>query len=361
VAEREPSGCWRVLVGGLTLVCLALTALAGHFWWWTTRAELLSAGADPVVIVVEEGAGWRLVTRQLDDAGLVEHPLYLEVWARRHGLPEQVKSGTYTLRGPLTLPQLARALSLGGPAGIALTVPEGWTIYHIAERVEALGICSGEDFLREATDPALLDELGLKARYSAPSMEGYLFPETYHFNAKTPASAVIKRMHAEFERRWARLEAAHPEALAAMMRVHKLNRHQLITLASLVERESSLDAERPTIARVFLNRLAQKMRLQTDPSCTYGPMTFRKAPTPVLCKDKASRYSTYVIPGLPPGPIANPGAAALEAALNPDPSPAAREYLFFVAARDGSGGHVFTKSFDDHKAAVKRHLGGPSK
>lgn len=350
------SSAWRLPIALLATLCLASTALAAHFLWWTSAAILLPQGAAPVVLTIPAGATWQQTAAQLDAAGLIAHPLYLEVWARRHGLPQRVRAGTYTLKGPLTLPKLAQSLNMGGPAGLALTVPEGWTIYHIAQRVEALGICPAADFLRDATDPVVLDKLGLKAKYSAPSVEGYLFPDTYHFQPDTPCVDVIARMHRQFERRWAALEAESAGNIAAFASVHKMNRHQIITLASLVERESSVDAERPIIARVFLNRLAKKMRLQTDPTCVYGPDTFREAPSPARCKDPASRYSTYVIAGLPPGPIANPGAASLKAALNPDPSPEAREYLFFVAARDGSGAHVFTKNFDDHKAAIKRHL-----
>jgi UPF0755 protein len=350
MADRAGGGClWRVFVAGLLAVCVGLAA---HFWWWSTRAELLPAGAEPVVVRLDPGTSWPQVSAQLVDLGVIDHPLYWEVWGRRHGLPGRVKAGTYALRGPLTVAKLAQQLGLGGPAGVVLTVPEGWTMYHVAQRVEALGICPAADFLREATDPVLLDELGLKATSSVPSVEGYLFPETYYFEPNTACSVVIKRMVREFERRWAMLETTHRAALAA----HKLDRHQLVTLASLVERESAVADERPLIARVFMNRLDKKMRLQTDPTCVYGPTTFRDKPSPATCKDKENRYSTYVIDGLPPGPIANPGMGALEAALLPDASEAAKRYLFFVATRDGSGRHVFTETFEAHKEAVDKHL-----
>jgi UPF0755 protein len=257
-----------------------------------------------------------------------------------------------SLTHPRLFHSLFRPPSPPAPAPISLLIPEGWTIFHIAERTDALGLCPRDAFLRAARDPQALAAADLTGR---DSFEGYLFPATYPIPPDLGCERLVARLHQEHQRRWRQLATTHAEQLAAL-EAQGFDQHALLTLASLVERESGVGSERPTIARVFYNRLAIKMRLQTDPTCVYGEDTYRLKPSPALCKDRSSRYSTYVIDGLPPGPIANPGLDSLRAVLRPDERPEAREYLFFVANRDGSGSHVFSKTFDEHRAAIQHHL-----
>ncbi|CAN0576160.1 unnamed protein product [Laminaria digitata] len=141
-----------------------------------------------------------------------------------------------------------------------------------------------------------------------------------------------------------------------MTNTHAFTAHDVVILASIVERETNHDPERDLVARVFLNRLERDMRLQTDPTCVYGEETYDKIPSPTYCKNPLNRYSTYIIDGLPPGPISNPGLASLKASLIPANSDDARRYLFFVAKRDGSGAHHFTRTFAEHREAIKKYL-----
>lgn len=303
-------------------------------------------------LIIPEGTSWPGVVKILRDEGFISRPLYFEVWARQHQLPQNVKAGRFQLTGPVSLQQLAEHLQKGGEAEeISLTVPEGFSIFLIADRIDAAGIASRAEFLRAARDPEALKAAGIPGE----SFEGYLFPDTYRFFTGVSASEIIQTLHKRHLKVWNELLAAHPGALEQAARL-KLSNHDLVTLASLVEKESSANAERPLIARVFLNRLQKNMRLQTDPTCVYAEDTYRAVPHPKYCKDPLNRYSTYVIDGLPPGPIANPGRSSLVAALKPDTSPEAQEFLFFVARRDGSGRHHFTKTYDEHRQAVRQFL-----
>jgi len=225
-------------------------------------------------------------------------------------------------------------------------------IFHIAERLEALQVCSRQAFLDAARDPRLLHEHDVPGE----SFEGYLFPDTYEMDRGTSATDIVVRLHEKWESEWAKIEEARPDAIGAMKTQYGLSAHDVVTLASIVVKETNHDPERPTVARVFLNRIQRGMKLQTDPTCVYGEETFRDVPSPGACKDKLNRYSTYVIEGLPPGPISNPGRASLEAALSPDKGKDAREYLFFVAKRDGTGAHFFSKTYEEHKRAIDRYL-----
>jgi UPF0755 protein len=214
--------------------------------------------------------------------------------------------------------------------------------------LESVNLVTRNAFLDAARSSELLTELNV----SADSFEGYLFPDTYRFSRNTGAEAIIRRMNARFEEVYQELQSTNPAAED----VQDFSKHQIVTLASLIEKETRATHERPLISRVFLNRLEKKMKLQTDPTCVYGEETYREVPHPRYCRDRLNRYSTYVIDGLPPGPIASPGRASLKAALQPDTSPEAKTYLFFVARRDGSGAHHFTRTYDEHKKLVKKYL-----
>jgi UPF0755 protein len=263
-------------------------------------------------------------------------------------------------------PRLLRQLLCAEPdrPSAKLTVPEGFTRFAVAERLGRLGICSAQGFVLASADPELLRPLGIEPAAFAPAStaEGYLFPATYAFPLDSEPAAVLRRMVEESDRRWRGLAAARAEGVERLRTTLQLGRREVLTLASLVEKEAAVADERPIIAGVFLNRLRSPAftprYLQSDPTAVYGCYAmpddipacrgFTGRASPALNDDPANRYSTYVHTGLPPGPIANPGAAAIEAVLNPADVP----YLYFVAA--GGGRHTFSVDYAQHLQAVER-------
>jgi UPF0755 protein len=217
-------------------------------------------------------------------------------------------------------------------------VPEGYSIHQVAHLLEGRGIMPGEDFLAACRDRDLLAEFGIKAA----TAEGYLFPRTYDLPPGIGPEETVRLMVRAFFR-------VYDERFASRPAPAGLSLHQLVTLASLVEKEARVPAERPLIASVFLNRLQRRMPLQSDPTAVYGIRTFGGAVTAADVR-RRTPYNTYLINGLPPGPIGNPGADALEAVLEA-PSTG---YLYFVARQDGT--HFFSRTLDEHNKAVTRYL-----
>lgn len=329
-----------LLFGGL--VALPLIAAGGLVL--ALRIELARPipHEGPLTFSVPAGASFRQVSRSLAAAGLIRKPLAFELYARLHGLTGQVKWGVYRFEGTHSSHQVLQRIT-GRVAGgdVAVVLPEGLNRWEVAARIEQAGVCPASAFLA-----ALPEE-----------QEGRLFPDTYRFFPRTRPEQVIDTLVRRFDEVWQALQAEVPSGSSEARRLG-LGEPELITLASLVEKEARVADERPLVARVLLNRLARRMRLQSDPTCVYGPDTFARVPTPALCHDPQSRYSTYVLPGLPPGAIANPGRASLAAVLAPDPRPAAAELLYFVARRDGTGRHDFSRTLEEHEAKVHRYLRG---
>jgi UPF0755 protein len=353
--RRDSDGIGKLLLRlcavGLVVAAIVLSALYLHYRAFV-HAPVLQQG-ESVTLVIPKNTAWPEVVSLLERANLVEHVTYFEYWARRRHLPAAVKAGTYELDGPLGLVALDEQLREGGRVDeTRVTFQEGLTIFHMADRVQTHGLAARDEFLRAARDEHALREAGL----SADSFEGYLFPDTYRFRKGTSAQEIVSRMHARWQAVWMALEKQYADQKSSLEETYDFDRHDIVTLASIVERETSVDQERGVIARVFLNRLDRDMRLQTDPTCVYGEGTYDEVPRPKHCKDPLNRYSTYVIDGLPPGPIANPGRASLQAALDPSAKPEAKGYLFFVARRDGTMRHHFSKTFAEHKRAIQRFL-----
>ncbi len=240
-----------------------------------------------------------------------------------------------------------------------VAIPEGWTSFQIARRLAEKDICPDGAFVAATRDPELLAEFGIVG----PSVEGYLFPATYEFAPGSDPDEVLRSLVREGRRRVGEIFA---RSEAGFRRLHDelgWGEGEVLTLASIVEKEAIVDEERPLIARVYLNRLTDPdfrpaKRLQADPTAGYGCLVSPGAArscagydgriTPAMLRDSANRYNTYRHPGLPPGPIANPGAASITAVLEPADS----DYLYFVAA--GQGRHVFSRTFAEHKAAIQR-------
>ena len=290
--------------------------------------------AAPVAVTVDEGERFADVAADLARQGVLRHPLPLVLWARLTRQDRGVHWGEYLITRSLSpLELLARITGPPDPLHVVV-VPEGRTVHEVVALLAAAGFGSEESFLCVLQDPRFLAEEDLPPA----GAEGYLFPDTYAFPLATPQERILRTMVQRFR------DVFTPEL---MLRAADLGFtvHQAVTLASLVESETPRAEERRLVAAVFLNRLHRGMPLQSDPTVLYG----REGRDRTLTRADLHRptpFNTYTIPGLPPGPIANPGRASLEAAVDPAPV----DYLYFVARGDGT--HTFSSTLAAHNAAV---------
>jgi UPF0755 protein len=289
----------------------------------------------PIRVIVPKGASFSAATDSLDRAGLVSSPVLFKLYAQINGKDRNIKPGTYLIKRGTPWGEIVAAMHGGKGLVNTVTIPEGFTIAQIVPVLaEALSV-PADSVMAAMSDTAVLSRLQIPVK----TPEGYLFPDTYAFPDGTRPRDAVLEMVKGFEREW------KPEWTSRLGGLG-MTRHQIVTLASIVEREAKIAKERPIIAAVYLNRLKFNMPLQADPTVQYarGSHTAR-----VLLKDLEidSPYNTYKYPGLPPGPIASPGGASLEAALFPADVP----FLYFVAAPDGH--HEFRRTLDEHNAAVR--------
>jgi UPF0755 protein len=294
-----------------------------------------SPTGEAVRVIIPRGASFRAAADSMAAKGVISSPVAFRVYARARGLDRQIQAGTYLLHRGTPWSDLLTAMNGGRGVVNRVTIPEGFSIAQITPvLVEALGTPS------DSVAAAVRDS-ALRARVSdpAPTLEGYLFPDTYIFAPGTTAREAVTEMVKRFEREWTPAFDAQAAALGK-------SRHQIVTMASIVEKEARLAPERPIIAAVYYNRLKDGMLLQADPTVQYalGKHTER-----VLYRDLEieSPYNTYLHAGLPPGPIASPGGASIRAALAPADVP----YLYFVAAPDGH--HEFRTSLAGHQQAKR--------
>lgn len=294
---------------------------------------------------------------RLEAEKVITHPRSFELYLRLMGAEDKLRSGFVVLNRGLSVRELLPRLARGfGSSKVRVLLPEGFTRFDAATRLERFGVSSREAFLRAGTDPALLARLNIPGE----SVEGYLFPAMYDFVQESPAETVIARMVRVFRDRTQPLFDAY--ALAHDGAPFSLTPQQLLTLASIVEREARVPDERPVIAGVFMNRLVDETfkpkRLQADPTVAYGCLVAGdKIPTcaeydgrrvtPAMLRDPENPYSTYRRDGLPPGPICSPGLDSLKAAL----TPAVHDYFYFVTK--GGGRHAFSHSLEDHNQRIR--------
>ncbi len=330
----------KLLLGCTTMLALILAATV--FW---IRGELqrfavseLDPLATPRLVEIPRSGSFGETVKILQREGIVVDPLRFRILARLLGADRRIRAGEYQLSAAMSPQQVLELLSSGKVYLHRLTVPEGLNLRQIVRAIAAQGLASEAELLAAAADPALRQRLGV----SAPSLEGYLFPETYHFARGTAAAEILAAMTAHF---WAVFAPPWREQAGRL----GLTVHAAVTLASVIEKETGADHERALIASVFHNRLRRGMRLETDPTVIYGLGETFDGNLTRRHLETATPYNTYLIPGLPPGPIASPGAKALEAAL----FPAASDSLFFVARGDGT--HHFSSTLQEHHAAVRRY------
>jgi UPF0755 protein len=331
----------RVLLWLAALAVAGAAALAALGWRdLSTFRHTRYGGPEEKVVVVPPGASARAVVRLLAQAGVLseERRAWLYVrYVRRDG--RAFRAGEYAFTGPLTPDEVLERVHLGLVKMYRFTVPEGLRMDEIADVVARSGLVRADDFLAVAHDPLFARGLGLPFA----SLEGFLFPDTYTFPRGVSARGIAEAMVARFKEEYARADAERKADVT-------LNQGQATVLASIVEKETGREDERPRIACVFHNRLRQGMRLQTDPTVMYATMLRTGRWSKNISKADllaVHPYNTYTTAGLPPGPIASPGAAALRAALAPDEC----HDLYFVSRNDGS--HVFCPDLVCHNAAVK--------
>lgn len=324
----------------LVLLLIAAGAAAGLFvrhMAGYAQSPVNASLSEPVTVVIEPGQGFGAVTEKLQKTGLLNHPLKFRILAVYQKATTKIKAGEYRLSGEMSPREILDHLSRGMVHLHRLTVPEGLTIRETAERAAKAGLCSRADFIRVATDPDFAGRMGIAGK----TVEGYLFPETYYFEKPVSAEKIGRTMIGRFK-------SVFTDAWRERARKLGFSVHEIVTLASMIEKETGIDAEREIISSVFHNRLEKGMRLASDPTVIYGIKDFDgnltrrdlKTPTP---------YNTYTRFGLPPGPIANPGRASLEAALYPADTP----YLYFVAKPDGT--HHFSTTLAGHNRAVRKY------
>lgn len=290
-----------------------------------------------LIVYIEPGTGARRIAERLQEAGVVRNRLLFLLVAFARGSHARLRPGEYEFHPGMSLREILRKLERGEVLVHQVTIPEGLTIKEIGRLLAAEGLVDEGRFLATASDRALVGKYGLEG----DSFEGYLFPDTYHLTKGMTEEAIIQVMLTRFRQVFGPAEEERAKALGMTLK-------EVITLASLIEKEAHASEERALISAVFHNRLKLQMPLQSDPTVIYALPAFsgrlRRADlaTP-------SPYNTYLYQGLPPGPIANPGRASILAALYPAPV----NYLYFVSRGDGT--HVFARSLVEHDRAVRKY------
>lgn len=321
----------------LLLVAGTLLVMGSLGLWYRVFLVTPAPGEGEVILTIARGTGVRGIAAQLAAHGLVKNDLRFLCLVYFSGKRALLKAGEYSIARGMTPPQILDLLATGSNLRHQVTIPEGLTTAQVAELFARDGWVKAPVLVALARDPAFVRQLGI----DAPTLEGYLFPETYTLiRDEVSEERVLRMMVERFRQVWR--EVAVPE------RVHGLNRHQVLILASMVEKETGAAHERPLIARVFLNRLGRKMRLQSDPTVIFGLAAFNGNLTKADLQ-RETLYNTYTLPALPAGPICNPGRAAVEAVLHPADSDA----LYFVSRNDGT--HVFSTNLDEHNRAVRQY------
>jgi UPF0755 protein len=324
----------RALVLAFVAGAVLALAAAGRFY---ALVQPLTEDAPEQLFTVERGWGMSRVARALEDAGLVRSAPATEWYARASGLADQIKAGEYDLSPSWSVRTIVDRIALGRIKTYRVVIPEGLRASEIATRLEDAGLVDAAAFLKVAMDRGFAHSLGIEGE----SLEGYLFPETYHLPGNLSPEVVAQILVNQFQRTWQEID---PEARRRSMSIH-----DVVTLASIVEKETGAPEERPVIAAVFHNRLRKGMRLETDPSVIYGIPDFDGNLKKSHLLDRSNPYNTYQLAGLPPGPIASPGIDALRAVVEP----ASSDYLYFVSRNDGT--HHFSRGYREHQNAVNRY------
>ena len=321
-----------LLLGVVTLAATSAFALAAYYVTCPFQGW-----QQPAVVDVRAGTSSRAIAARLRTTGVLR-----DEWSfllLHYLLPGQtLKAGEYYFDRALSPWEVLRKLRRGDVRQHSMTIPEGYNIFEVAEAVSASGLVSRDQIREVLQDTALIDDLDP----SAASLEGYLFPDTYYFTRHTSAAEMVARMVARFRKVYGELEGQHSPSRPV---------REVVIMASMVEEETALPEERQLVAGVFYNRLKAGLALQCDPTVVYAALLAGRYRGAISHSDLQfhSPYNTYRRRGLPPGPIANPGRASLEAAM----APASTDYMYFVS--NAESGHVFSTNLRDHSRAVAEY------
>ena len=330
----------------LVLILLAATAFVAWVRWEVSR-PYKGYAAPTTFVDIPRGTSRRQIANLLAQSGVIHSSTAFELysrWKRRHTL----QAGEYMFDQPVSAREVFSKIAAGRVYVHTVTIPEGWTMFDVADALEREGLCRRDDFLVAARDPSPVRDLAPRAR----SLEGFLFPATYEFSRHTTPREIAVTMVERFRTVWAGLAAQHADPAGVQSGVDgNAQVEKVVEVASLVERETPQPAERPLVASVFYNRLNHGYPLQCDPTVQYA-LALAGRPAPSLRAEDLkfdSPYNTYLHRGLPPGPIANPGEASLRAALAPPHT----DYFYFVA--NTQGGHFFSSTLAEHNRNVLRY------
>lgn len=330
----------RMIRAAGVLLLLVLILAGGGAWWIHDRLSTPHRGfaGDEVFVDLPAGTNVSGMADRLAQAGVVADPLTFRLAARLSGAERRLQAGEYRFAAPATPAEVVDRIARGDVFVVPLTFREGLTIAEMAAVFERTGLGTADQFVAAAHRTELVREIDP----DATDLEGYLFPSTYTLSRRDPANRLVEVMVASFER------AFDPD-LRALAAERGLRARDVVTLASVVERETAVPAERPVVAAVFLNRLRIGMPLQTDPTVIYAMMRSGRWNGNITRNDLQMDhpYNTYRVQGLPPGPIAAPGRASIEAVLRPADVP----YLYFVSRNDGT--HVFASTLAEHNRNVR--------
>lgn len=315
---------------------------AGLVWnWWHQELNSPYKGyLEPErFVVIKRGSSVQEIADTLEEAGVIRSALLFRTCVRNVGEPV-LQAGEYRFAAPLSIPDVVRRLRIGDVYQLKVTIPEGSDLVKAAVLLSQSGLSSISGFFEAVRDTGPIADLDPEAR----DLEGYLMPDTYLLTRGVPVRKIIEAMVENEREFWTPERLGRARELGFSVR-------QVVTLASLVEKETGQAEERPLVSAVFHNRLRLGMKLACDPTVIYGVRLLKEYDGVINQSDLAldSPYNTYRYPGLPPGPITNPGRASLEAALYPADS----DYLYFVSRNDGT--HVFSHSYRNHENAVRRY------
>jgi UPF0755 protein len=347
----------RLRIAAMSIgLAISLVGAALSLFAWSFSAGPGGGRIQHFEVSAHESTG--SVASRLAQAELIGSPQLFHAYVSVLNPSLRFAPGSHVVRGDLSARELLRRLArTPGRGTVTVLVPEGFNHVQLSERLQQLGVCDAEDFRRAVRDTSTIRSLGVPGT----TAEGYLFPATYALLANSTPAAVVSVLVGEGLKRFGRLKAELGPQFAARQAQHGLSPHDVMILASIVEKEAAKADEKPIIASVFLNRLKDASfrplrMLQSDPTASYGclvqepppPSCTPGRPTPAMLRDSSNPYNTYRHPGLPPGPISSPGEGAIRAVL----SPSATDYLYFVT--QGGGRHRFSRTFSEHRGAIER-------
>ncbi len=331
--EKEPKV--NDIVYAMALMGLVILCFVGSFLLYLFGPTNLSESRK-IMVLIPVNTPLLEAAKILEQRGVIENHRFFVLWSKILGYDKKIRYGEHSLKAGEAPIAILRELARGGSTYIPLVIPPGFSIYDIARLLEEKGIASRESFLSIVKNRDIATAHG----FDANTLEGLLFPDTYFVTKATDPLTLVNTMVKNFHR--------HISPLKAEIEAKGISLKDLITLASMVEKEAADPEERPLIASVFWNRIRLGMKLQSDPTAIYGE---ERAKGPVTKADLANNtpYNTYLISGLPPGPICNPGMDSILAVLRPSPS----EYLYFVSKEDGT--HSFSRTYSEHLGAIKKY------